>query len=149
MWVTQKCQYALRALFELAKREGRGVVRAADIAANQAIPKRFLEVILHQLRQGGFVDSQRGKEGGFFLSRPAESITVGELIRFIDGPINPVDCQLERPQFDCSLKGNCVFIGLWEEARQALERVYDTKTLKDLVEREQAMLGADGLSYCI
>jgi Rrf2 family protein len=149
MWVTQKCQYALRALFELAKREGRGVVRAADIAANQAIPKRFLEVILHQLRQGGFVDSQRGKEGGFFLSRPAESITVGELIRFIDGPINPVDCQLDRPQFDCSLKGNCVFIGLWEEARQALERVYDTKTLKDLVEREQAMLGADGLSYCI
>ncbi|MEA4856714.1 MAG: Rrf2 family transcriptional regulator [Solidesulfovibrio sp.] len=149
MWVTQKCQYALRALFELAKREGRGVVRAADIAANQAIPKRFLEVILHQLRQGGFVDSQRGKEGGFFLSRPAENITVGELIRFIDGPINPVDCQLERPQFDCSLKGNCVFIGLWEEARQALERVYDTKTLKDLVEREQAMLGADGLSYCI
>ncbi len=149
MWVTQKCQYALRALFELAKHEGRGVVRAADIAANQAIPKRFLEVILHQLRQGGFVDSQRGKEGGFFLSRPATDITVGELIRFIDGPINPVDCQLDKPHFDCSLKGSCVFIGLWEEARQALERVYDTKTLKDLVEREESMIGNEGLSYCI
>jgi len=149
MWVTQKCQYALRALFELAKREGQGVVRAADIASNQAIPKRFLEVILHQLRQGGFVDSQRGKEGGFFLSRPAENITIGELIRYIDGPINPVDCQLNKPTSDCSLKGNCVFFGLWEEARLALERVYDTKTLKDLVEREQNMLGVEGLSYCI
>ncbi|WP_300159512.1 Rrf2 family transcriptional regulator [Solidesulfovibrio sp.] len=149
MWVTQKCQYALRALFELAKHEGRGVVRAADIAANQAIPKRFLEVILHQLRQGGFVDSQRGKEGGFFLSRSASGITVGELIRFIDGPINPVDCQLEKPHFDCTLKGSCVFIGLWDEARQALERVYDTKTLKDLVEREQHMLAGEGMSYCI
>lgn len=149
MWITQKCQYALRALFELAKREGQGVVRAADIATNQAIPKRFLEVILHQLRQGGFLDSQRGKEGGFFLSRPAASITVGELIRYIDGPIHPVDCQLGKPNSDCSLKGNCVFFGLWEEARLALEQVYDTKTLKDLVEREQNMLGPEELTYCI
>lgn len=148
MWVTQKCQYALRALFELAKRQGDGVVRAADIATNQAIPKRFLEVILHQLRQGGFVDSQRGKEGGFYLGRPAEAISVGEVIRFIDGPLNPVDCQLEKPHFHCDLKGNCVFRGLWEEARQALEQVYDTKTLKDLVEREKAVSAADA-SYCI
>jgi len=148
MWVTQKCQYALRALFELAKRQGEGVVRAADIAANQAIPKRFLEVILHQLRQGGFVDSQRGKEGGFYLGRPAEAITVGEIIRFIDGPINPVDCQLGKPHFHCDLKGSCVFMGLWDEARHALEQVYDTKTLKDLVEREKARSAADA-SYCI
>lgn len=149
MWVTQKCQYALRALFELAKRQGDGAVRAADIAESQDIPKRFLEVILHQLRQGGFVDSQRGKEGGFYLSRPAEGITVGELIRFIDGPINPVDCQLDKPHFNCNLKGSCVFMGLWEEARQALERVYDTKTLKDLVEREQAMRFDGSSQYCI
>jgi DNA-binding IscR family transcriptional regulator len=60
-----------------------------------------------------------------------------------------VDCQLEKPHFDCTLKGSCVFIGLWEEARQALERVYDTKTLKDLVEREESMIGNAGLSYCI
>ena len=143
MWVTQKCQYALRALFELAKRQQDGIVRAADIAANQAIPKRFLEVILHQLRQGGFVDSQRGKEGGFFLSRPPESITVGEIIRFIDGPISPVDCQLASPHYSCTLKESCVFLGLWDEARLALEGVYDTKTLKDLVEREQGMFFAD------
>ncbi len=149
MWVTQKCQYALRALFELAKRQGEGAVRAADIATNQAVPKRFLEVILHQLRQGGFVDSQRGKEGGFFLSRPAQSITVGEIIRFIDGPINPVDCQLDKPHFSCTLKGSCVFMSLWDEARLALERVYDTKSLKDLVEREQKMLERDALYYCI
>lgn len=149
MWVTQKCQYALRALFELAKREGHGVVRAADIAANQAIPKRFLEVILHQLRQGGFVDSQRGKDGGFYLARPAGTITIGELLRYIDGPITPVDCQLNKPHAACPLTGNCVFLGLWEEAKQALERVYDTKTLKDLVESEQKRLGGDEISYCI
>ena len=57
MGVTQKCQYALRALFELAKREGAGATKSADLAISQAIPKRFLEVILHQLRQGGFVEA--------------------------------------------------------------------------------------------
>jgi Rrf2 family protein len=149
MWITQKCQYALRALFELAKREKEGIVRSGDIAAQQAIPKRFLEVILHQLRQGGFVDSQRGKEGGFFLARPAASITVGEIIRFIDGPMSPVDCQLDRPHGQCSLKGCCVFMGLWDEARDALERVYDTKTLKDLVDREEARLAAQAPQYSI
>ncbi len=149
MWVTQKCQYALRALFELAKRQGEGAVRSVDIAANQAIPKRFLEVILHQLRQGGFVDSQRGKEGGFFLSRPAANIAIGEIIRFIDGPMTPVDCQLDRPHFDCALKGSCVFMSLWDEAREALERVYDTKTLQELVDREATMLGAQSACYNI
>jgi len=149
MWVTQKCQYALRALFELAKRQKEGVVRSADIASSQAIPKRFLEVILHQLRQGGFVDSQRGKEGGFFLSRPAERITVGEIIRFIDGPINPVDCQLNKPGGQCDLKGGCVFLSLWDEARTALEQVYDTKTLRDLVDREQRLLASRAPQYVI
>ena len=73
---------------------------------------------------------------------------MGEIIRFIDGPINPVDCQLGKPHFHCDLKGSCVFMGLWDEARHALEQVYDTKTLKDLVEREKALSAADA-SYCI
>jgi Rrf2 family transcriptional regulator, cysteine metabolism repressor len=149
MWVTQKCQYALRALFELAKRQQEGIVRSTDIATCQAIPKRFLEVILHQLRQGGFVDSQRGKEGGFYLSRPAATISLGEIIRFIDGPINPVDCQRHGPLAACSLKGDCVFMALWDEARLALEQVYDTKTLQDLVDKEQAMLAARAPQYSI
>lgn len=137
MAVTQKCQYALRALFELARRKGQGPVAAGGIADSQAIPKRFLEVILHQLRQGGFVDSHRGKDGGFYLSRPAESVTVGEVIRFMDGPISPVDCHRERPGHDCPLRGRCVFRGLWDDARAALVQVYDTRTLADLVEEER------------
>ena len=139
MWVTQKCQYALRALFELAKRQGEGAVRSMDIAANQAIPKRFLEVILHQLRQGGFVASQRGKEGGFYLARPAAEVTVGAVIRFMDGPISPVDCHRERPGHDCPLQGSCIFRSLWDEARDALERVYDTRSLADLVAEDRRM----------
>ena len=150
MAVTQKCQYALRALFELARRKGDGPVPAGAIAANQGIPKRFLEVILHQLRQGGFVDAQRGKEGGFSLARPAASVTVGEVIRFMDGPISPVDCHRERPGHNCPLHGDCVFRGLWDEARTALEKVYDTRTLRDLVEEKRRMEAAGaGPTYVI
>ena len=139
MAVTQKCQYALRALFELAKREGSGAAPAGELADAQAIPKRFLEVILHQLRQGGFVESQRGKEGGFYLARPAAEVTVGAVIRFMDGPISPVDCHRGRPDHDCPLRGQCVFRGLWDEARVALERVYDTRSLKDLVDADRLL----------
>ena len=150
MAVTQKCQYALRALFELALRKGDGPVPAGSIAENQAIPKRFLEVILHQLRQGGFVDSQRGKDGGFYLARPAEEVTVGEVIRFMDGPISPVDCHRERPGHDCPLRGDCVFKSVWDEARKALERVYDTRTLKDLIaEKRRLEQEAAGPPYVI
>jgi Rrf2 family protein len=139
MAVTQKCQYALRALLELARREGHGAVPAGQIAENQAIPKRFLEVILNQLRQGGFVASQRGKEGGFYLARPAAELAVGAVIRFMDGPISPVDCHRERPGHDCPLAGNCVFRELWDEARLALERVYDTRSLADLAAKDRRL----------
>jgi Rrf2 family transcriptional regulator, cysteine metabolism repressor len=149
MGITQKCQYALRALFELAKREGAGVARASDIAKNQAIPKRFLEVILHQLRQGRFVQASRGKDGGFRLARPANSITVGEVVRFMDGPINVVDCSQDKPSAPCPLVGACVFQKLWEDVRTALEGVYDSKTLLDLVELEQKMFAGGGLNYVI
>lgn len=149
MSVTQKCQYGLRALFELARRENQKVVRSGDIAAAQAIPKRFLDVILNQLRQGGFVESLRGKKGGFSLSRPASAIKVGEIVRFMDGPIHSMDCQQDSQTSRCPLKGNCIFEELWTQARQALEAVYDSKTLADLVERDKMMQKNRPLDFSI
>jgi DNA-binding IscR family transcriptional regulator len=66
-------------------------------------------------------------------------VTVGAVIRFMDGPISPVDCHRERPGHDCPLQGGCVFRGLWDEARDALERVYDTRTLADLVAEDRRL----------
>ena len=148
MGVTQKCQYALRALFELAKREGAGATKSADLAISQAIPKRFLEVILHQLRQGGFVEAMRGKEG-VFLARPASAILVGDVIRYVDGPIRLVDCLQEKSSFPCPLLGNCVFQEVWDDARKALERVYDAKTLVELVEMERQRYAHGECNYSI
>jgi len=90
--ISQKSQYAVRALLELAKRQGSRPVKAAEIATAQWIPMRFLENILGQLRQAGLVESVRGKEGGYRLARPAEQVSVGEIIRLVQGPLSPVDC---------------------------------------------------------
>lgn len=133
MGLSLKCQYAVRALFELAKREGAGFIRLREIADSQHIPKRFLENILNEMRRGGFVASKRGVEGGFQLNRPAAEISVGDVVRFIEDSVHPVDCVADH---FCPLTGRCIFIGLWEEAKKAVEKVYDEKTMADLVEDE-------------
>ena len=136
MSLSLKCQYAVRALFELAKRKDDGLVRLREIAEAQHIPKRFLENILNELRQGGFVNSKRGKDGGFKLSQPPSEISVGDIVRFVESSVHPVDCITNR---QCPLSGSCIFLSLWDEARQAMERVYNDKKLSDLV-REDAKL---------
>ena len=137
MLVPQKCQYALRAIFELAKHKGQGPVKIAEIAEVQAIPPRFLEVILSQLKQAGFVTSQRGKQGGYRLVRSPEELTIGEVIRFIEGPIGPVDCMVGESEQNCPLYGDCVFLPMWERVRKAISGVYDTTTFQDLLEEER------------
>ncbi len=139
MLISRKCQYALRATFELAKRVGQGPVKIAEIAQVQAIPTRFLEVILSQLKQGGFVASQRGSEGGYFLLREPQDITVSDMILFVQGPLGPVGCIAEPADSadQCPLYGDCAFFGMWQKARAAVERVYDSTTLHDLVVQEK------------
>ncbi len=148
--VSQKCQYALRAIFELAKRIGQGPVKVAEIAAPQAIPARFLEVILGQLKQAGFVDSQRGNAGGYFLLRAPEELSVGEVVRFVEGPVGPVDCVAgKRKKKKCPLYGGCVFLPMWERVREAVSEVYDNTTFRNLVDEEKERKSVRALSYCI
>jgi Rrf2 family protein len=137
MSLSQKCQYSLRAIFELAKHYGEGPVKIADIAERQAIPTRFLEVILNQLKQGGFVDSKRGSMGGYILVRLPETLTVGDIIRYVEGPLSPVQCMLGFSDDPCPLQGECAFLPMWERAQEALSDVYDTTTLENLVQEDR------------
>ena len=148
MSISQKCQYALRAVFELTKRDGAGPTTVAEIAEAQAIPPRFLELILGQLRQGGFVESRRGVRGGYLLAAPRQSLSVGEIIRFVDGPIAPVRCVAGSKDADCPLHGKCAFMGMWGRARDAIAEVYDETTFQDLMDQEQTSAGYVA-SYCI
>ena len=92
MSVSQQSQYALRAVFELGKRRDEGPIAVADIAEAQAIPRRFLELIIAQLRRAGFVTSHRGVQGGYALVMSPREIAVADIIRAIDGSLAPVKC---------------------------------------------------------
>ena len=96
MSVSSRCYYAIRAIYALSEHSGSEPLKIALIAEREKIPIRFLEVILGQLKGAGFVQSRRGAEGGSRLARAADSLTVGEVMRFVDGPIAPVDCEIGR-----------------------------------------------------
>ena len=148
MLVSQKCRYALRAMLELAKRDGQTPAKIAEVAKNQAIPPRFLENILAQLKQGGFVESVRGKKGGYLLARAARTISVGEIIRYIEGSVSPVNCTNDTS--GCEFFGDCVFLPMWDQATKAAEEVYDNTFFDSLAEKDHArQLGHDAANYCI
>ncbi len=147
--VPQKSQYALRAVFELAKRFGQGPAKIADIAEAQAIPPRFLEVILSNLKQAGFLDSRRGSEGGYLLTRRPEEVSVGDVMTYMQGDASPVDCVAGGSKSRCSLYGDCVFLPMWQKVGKAISDVYDTTSFQDLLEEEKKKSGEYVPSYSI
>jgi Rrf2 family protein len=149
MSISQKCQYAIRALLELSKRTGQTPMRSGEIAQKQAIPQRFLENILNELKTAGVVEARRGVQGGFVLALKPENLTVGRVIRIVDGSMDPVICTKGPDHCECPLKDRCTLLSLWEEAKTAVEKVYDRVTFAELASREMAMEDEAALEYCI
>lgn len=138
MLVTQKCQYALKAVFSLARTGGDRPIKIAQIAEEQSIPFRFLEVILSQLKQGGFVESRRGTDGGYLLAMRPDQIRVGDIVRFVDGPnFAGEPFGVEDRGDGVKGKGNDIFSAVWRQARSAVFEVFDGTTLADLLARDE------------
>lgn len=144
--VSQKCRYALRAIFELALRNTTNPVKIHDIALVQAIPPRFLEVILAELKHGGFVESRRGNDGGYILARPAQNLTVGEVIGFLQGSTRR-NARADRQKL--GLIGDYVFSKMWENISDAIADIYNNTTFADLVKIEQAQREKYAPNYVI
>jgi Rrf2 family protein len=149
MNVSQKCQYALRASFELAKREGLGPVKSGQIAEVQAIPVRFLEVILNELKQGGFVVSRRGAEGGYLLARAPAAITMGAIIQFIDGSFGPLKETEGETAARNGVTADAMFEPVWNKAVRAASEILDRTTLASLVEEERQQATKQAMNYTI
>lgn len=113
-------EYALLAIFDLALHPGPTPVRIAEIARRHKIPKKFLELILAGLKRGGFVESRRGAEGGYLLAREAEKITVGEVLRFVEGSKK------------ARKRGDTPFGNLWKRVDDSVGDIVDTLTFADL-----------------
>jgi len=131
--VSLKGEYALRALFDLAQRRPGQLTRIADIARRQRIPQKFLELILAGLKQGGFVESRRGAEGGYLLARSPETLTAGEVLRFIDGVRS--GRQRSRPT------GEDPFFAMWRQVDEAVSAVIDQTTFAELTRSWQEQQG--------
>ena len=134
----KKSKYAIRALLALAQRPEQEPVLIADLAAQERIPKKFLEFILLVLRNKGILQSKRGRGGGYFLGRKPEAISLGEVIRALDGPLAPVPCVSHtayRKCDECEDELTCGIRAVMNDVRDATAAIFDRESLADILRR--------------
>ena len=144
MHITYKGDYALKTILGLALHYGESPVAIHELAKRADIPTKFLEQILLDLKRGGFVESRRGKVGGYLLARPPAQIKLGEVVRFIEGPIEPVACANKDSYEKCKDFPYCVFKDIWNQVYTATSLVVDTVTFAELVRRVGNRKSNDG-----
>ncbi len=137
MLITQKHKYALRSIFELAKRHRKKPIKLSEIAEAQAIPPRFLEVIMVQLKSAGFVTSKRGRFGGYALVKTPDQISVGDIFRSLDTGSRRDRCDACIAKEGCPFHGSCAFMPMWDQVCRAIYDVFDQTTIQDLLNNEK------------
>ncbi|MBV8300434.1 MAG: Rrf2 family transcriptional regulator [Candidatus Dormibacteraeota bacterium] len=140
MRVSSKAHYGLRMMTEFARGYGHGPLSIAEVARVEHLPLAYLEQLAAQLRRGGLVESTRGVHGGYSLTRPAEDITVLEVVRILEGEVSPVECVASGyVSGTCVREGECASRGLWQRLKQSIDAVLSETTLADLI-HDQSML---------
>lgn len=133
--LTNKGKYGLKALVHLAGDTSGKPVLVTDIAERNGLPKKFLDAILGELRNAGIVHSKKGKGGGYALARPAHEISIGQIIRVLDGPLAPIACASKtayRRCADCSDERNCAVRLMMMQVREAISDVLDRRSLAEM-----------------
>ena len=138
MTLTKKGEYALRAMIQLgiAKALGREIVPVSELAGSNRLPLKFVERILLELREAGYIETQRGKLGGYTVAKPTNQIKMGELVRLIDGRLAPIACasETEYARCTCPDEEHCGLRMLMIDVRNAIADILDRYTLGDVVE---------------
>ena len=151
--LSKKAKYALKGLMVLAKEYGQGPVLISDIAQREDIPRIFLEIILLELRNNGILGSRKGKGGGYFLAKPPSQISVGHVIRVLDGPLAPLPC-VSRTAYmrcrECRDERTCGIRIVMKQVRDATAQILDSTSLADMLKRvEVAVTGREALNFSI
>ena len=141
MKLSTKSRYGLRALFDIAYNSGMLPAQIQDISRRQGISPRYLEQIFQALKRAGILKSKRGPQGGYYLARKPEEITVADVVRATEGETLFVDCITPRKgkKGDCAANGNCVAQTVWQEASDTLNAYFVTISLKTLCDRGHAL----------
>ncbi len=142
MKLSTRGDYATRVIMELSAAEGPRALSVHDLADRTGISPKYLEQIMSRLRGAHLVRSRRGVHGGYELARQADALTVGEVIRLMDGPLAPSPCASQSahvpcPQYRCPTEAECVLRGLWLDVRDAISGVLDSTTFADLAKRQR------------
>ncbi|MEI8176097.1 MAG: Rrf2 family transcriptional regulator [Candidatus Omnitrophota bacterium] len=145
MKITYKGDYALKAILDLAINDGE-IVTIHELARRADIPIKFLEQVLLELKKGGFVASKRGKQGGYRLAQKPSHIKVGDVVRFIEGPIEPIAC-LEDGYRGCNDVYRCIFRKIWKDVAHVTAGVIDKVNFETLA--TEAKGRTNTLSYQI
>src|SRR5215216_8060504 len=149
MKLSKKGEYALRSLINLgiAAEVGRSLVQVSELAESEQLPVKFLEQILQALKEGGLIVSMRGKFGGYRLAKPTNQITIGQVVRLIDGPLAPIGCVSQSAYTKCTCpdEEHCGLRMLMLDVRNAIAGILDRYTLADVVEVTLRKLRRDGL----
>lgn len=136
--LSKRTQYSLRALYALTRSYNTGPKLIVDLATEEVIPRKFLEQILLSLKGRGLVDSKKGRGGGYFLARPPEQITLGSVVRMIEGPLAPIPCASEtafRKCDECVDVETCGTRLVMREVRDAIASILDRTTLATVCQR--------------
>ena len=148
MKLSKRGEYALRALIDLgiAHELGRPILRVSELVEKERLPKKFLEQILYQLKGAGYIDTQRGKSGGYMLARPMRDISLGGIVRLIDGPLAPIACVsiTAYERCTCPDEEHCGLRMLMLDVRNAIARILDRYVLADIVEITLRKMRRDG-----
>ncbi len=147
MNLSKRGEYALRALIDIgiAKEQGRNLLPIRELAERERIPVKFLEQILLQLKEAGFLESKRGKKGGYLLRKAPRSIRIGDVVRLIDGPLAPIPCVSKTAYAPCSCpdEDHCGLRMLMLDVRNSIAEHLDRHTLEDVVEVTMRKLRRD------
>lgn len=142
MKLSSRGDYATRILMELAVSEGPRALSAHDLSQRTGISQKYLEQIMVRLRDAKLVSARRGVQGGYELTKTPDEISVGEVVRLMDGPLAPSPCASQSahvpcPVYRCPSEQSCVLRGLWMDVRDAISGVLDATTFADLVRRQR------------
>ena len=149
MKISFKADYALKALLDLALHSEDGTVQVIDIAKRQDIPLKYLSQILAILKGAGFVQSRRGPGGGYWLAKFPDQITLGQVVRLMDGPTSPIGCVSRSGYTKCNDEPFCAFRGVWIKVRDAVNEIIDNTTFKDLCEIARKQNTEQNITYYI
>ncbi|NBG87624.1 RrF2 family transcriptional regulator [Isachenkonia alkalipeptolytica] len=137
MKFSTKGRYGLKAMFDLAMNYGDGPITLKNIAQRQDISEHYLEQLIATLRRAKLVKSVRGAQGGYMLNHPPEEITVGAIIRSLEGPVGPADCVMDADSEECRNQESCVTRLVWARIQESVNDVIDTTTLAHMLEDQE------------